>query len=202
MERLEGVRVAEVDENRAPVPGTERYIPCDTLLLSVGLIPENELAREAGVELDPVTGGPEVNDRCMTNVEGIFSCGNALHVHDLVDWVSEEADRAGRAAAEYAANGAGGGAEPGVEVAAGRGVRYVMPDRICADSIRAARGAQVLFRVTAPSRDGTIEVTADGEVLRTEKHARLHPAEMVRVALGPADVEKLRSANRLEVRVQ
>ncbi|MDR3280396.1 MAG: FAD-dependent oxidoreductase [Synergistaceae bacterium] len=104
MDRLEGVRTAKVDENLKPIPGTERFVPCDTLLLSVGLIPENELAREAGVEINPTTGGPNVDDRYMTSVPGIFSCGNALHVHDLVDWVSDEAERAGRAAALYAAS--------------------------------------------------------------------------------------------------
>ena len=103
-ERLEGVTIARVDERRKPVAGTEEYIPCDTLLLSVGLIPENELSKSAGVSLDRITSGPVVDQNRQTSVEGIFACGNVLHVHDLVDYVSEEAEIAGRSAAEYIAN--------------------------------------------------------------------------------------------------
>ena len=202
MERLEGVTVAEVDEKRAPIDATRRYIPCDTLLLSVGLIPENELAREAGVELSPVTGGPLVDDRCMTSMPGIFSCGNALHVHDLVDWVSEEAERAGAAAAEYVARGGADGKSPGegLRVVPGRGVRYVMPDRIERNTISEKRPTAIMFRVASPSRDGVVEVLADGETIKTERHARLHPAEMVRVTLSSEDLEKIGHKN-LEVRV-
>ena len=98
-ERLEGVTLARVDENRRPIPGTEQYIPCDTLLLSVGLLPENELSSAAGVHLSGVTGGPEVTDRLATSIPGVFACGNVLHVHDLVDFVSQEAQRAGENAA-------------------------------------------------------------------------------------------------------
>lgn len=101
-ERVKGVTVAQVDENRRPIAGTEEYISCDTLLLSCGLIPENELSAGLGVELNPVTAGPVVNESLETNVEGVFACGNVLHVHDLVDYVSEEAESAGRNAAEYA----------------------------------------------------------------------------------------------------
>ena len=103
-ERLEGVTIARVDERRKPIAGTEEYIPCDTLLLSVGLIPENELSKSAGVSLDRITSGPVVDQNRQTSVEGIFACGNVLHVHDLVDYVSEEAEIAGRSAAEYIAN--------------------------------------------------------------------------------------------------
>jgi hypothetical protein len=100
-ERLEGVTIARVDERRKPIAGTEEYIPCDTLLLSVGLIPENELSKSAGVSLDRITSGPVVDQNRQTSVKGIFACGNVLHVHDLVDYVSEEAEIAGRSAAEY-----------------------------------------------------------------------------------------------------
>ena len=103
--RLEAVTIAQVDERRNPVPGTERYIPCDTLLLSVGLIPENELTRSAGIPMDPITSGAMVDGNCQTGVAGIFACGNVLHVHDLVDYVSEEAERAGRGAAAFVAQG-------------------------------------------------------------------------------------------------
>lgn len=100
-ERVEGVTLAQVDDNLKPIPGTEEFYSCDTLLLSVGLIPENELSRGMGVEINPTTNGPVVNDKLETNIEGVFACGNVLHVHELVDHVSEEAKRAGRNAAEY-----------------------------------------------------------------------------------------------------
>lgn len=99
--RVEGVTIAKVDETLRPIPGTERYIPCDTLLLSVGLIPENELSKMAGIKIDSVTGGPVVNQRMETTVEGIFACGNVCHVHDLVDFVTREAQLAGKGAAMY-----------------------------------------------------------------------------------------------------
>ena len=103
--RLEGVTLAQVDENRAPIAGTEQYIPCDTLLLSVGLLPENELSSAAGVALSPITGGPVVGDDLATSIEGVFACGNVLHVHDLVDFVSQEARQAGESAARFLLQG-------------------------------------------------------------------------------------------------
>jgi sarcosine oxidase subunit alpha len=202
-ERLEGVWAAQVDGARRPVGGTERFIACDTLLLSVGLIPENELAREAGLELNAATGGPSVDDVCMTNIPGIFSCGNALQVHDLADWVSEEARRAGTAAAKYAVRGDGGKSAASahyLKVSAGGGVRYVVPDRICLGG--SGRGTQddeneivLSFRVLSPSRGGVVEVWSKTEtkkiLLKKAFHARLHPAEMVRVKLDGADMEKI-----------
>jgi sarcosine oxidase subunit alpha len=206
MGRLEGVRVAEVDGERRPVAGTERFVPCDTLLLSVGLIPENELAREAGISLSPVTGGPLVDSDCMTNVPGIFSCGNALHVHDLVDNVSEEAERAGRSAAACAAGklSAGGTA---AAIRPGAGVRYVMPDRVVIpdapaekDSLNSLNSLTLAFRVAAPSRDGVTRLSAGGKVLKEEKHPRLHPAEMVWMKLSGAELGELRTIGKpLEV---
>lgn len=195
MERLEGVRVAAVDERREIVCGTERFVPCDTLLLSVGLIPENELARGAGIEMNTVTGGPLVDDRYMTNVPGIFSCGNALHVHDLVDWVSEEASRAGANAAQYVASSGNPPADDRrIAVKAGDGVRYVMPQRIANDG-----DALLAFRVSEPSRNGMIEVVSGDTVVATKKHARLHPAEMVWVRLKGL---KCAAMGELEVRVK
>mgnify|MGYP000842335862 CR=1 FL=1 len=104
-DRVNGITVAKVDEKMRPIPGTEFDIDCDTVLLSVGLIPENELSKSAGVALNPVTSGPIVNDSLETNIEGIFACGNVLHVHDLVDFVSDEAETAGKSAAEYIKSG-------------------------------------------------------------------------------------------------
>lgn len=195
MERLEGVTAAQVDERREIVRGTERFVPCDTLLLSVGLIPENELARGAGIDMNSITGGPLVDDGYMTSAPGIFSCGNALHVHDLVDWVSEEASRAGGNAAKYAmSRSTPSPAAANVAVKAGNGVRYVMPQRITGDG-----DALLAFRVSAPSRNGTIEVVSGGRVLATEKHTRLHPAEMVWMRL---DGLKSADHSELEVRVK
>lgn len=191
--RLEGVTVAEVDERRQPIKGTERFVPCDTLLLSVGLIPENELTREAEVLIDNVTQGADVDDSCMTKIPGIFACGNVLHVHDLVDFVSMEAARAGRNAALYAA-GRLAGQDKEVAVKAGEGVRYVVPQRI-------SRGEEVslAFRVTTPSSGRVIEVRDGERVLKTKEEARLHPAEMVWVEMGKMDLEDI---NSLEVRVR
>ncbi len=188
MGRLEGVRVAQVDAGRCPIEGTERFVPCDTLLLSVGLIPENELAREAGIAMSPTTGGPLVDETCMTDAPGIFSCGNALHVHDLVDRVSGEAERAGRAAGARA----GGKTEVASDFAgvkAGDGVRYVMPDRI-----GGADEVQIAFRVNVPSRDGVVRIAAGDRVLKEETHPRLHPAEMVWAKLGRMEMETLRAS--------
>jgi sarcosine oxidase subunit alpha len=212
MKRLEGVRVAEVDGERRPIKGTERLVPCDTLLLSVGLIPENELAREAGITLSPITGGPLVDERCMTDLQGVFSCGNALHVHDLVDWVSEEAERAGREAAAYVA-GKRAVTEENVKVRPGSGVRYVMPDRL-STSENPKTDAVLAFRVATPARDGKIQVVlrdlegkgTEGEqiqILKEEKHARLHPAEMIQIRLSVAEIAALKASEKkiLEVRV-
>ena len=191
--RLEGVTVAEVDERRRPVKGTERFVPCDTLLLSVGLIPENKLTREAEVLIDSVTQGADVDDSCMTKIPGIFACGNVLHVHDLVDFVSMEAARAGRNAALYAA-GRLTGQNKEVAVKAGEGVRYVVPQRI-------SRGEDVslAFRVTTPSSGRVIEVRDGERVLKTKEETRLHPAEMVWVEMGKMDLDDI---NSLEVRVR
>ena len=191
--RIEGVTVAKVDEKRRPIKGTERYVPCDTLLLSVGLIPENELTREAGVKIDDVTQGASVDDCCMTKTPGIFACGNVLHVHDLVDFVSMEAARAGKNAALYVAGKLGDATED-ITVKAGDGVRYVVPQRI-------SRGENVslAFRVTSPARDKLIEVRDGGRVLASRKETRLHPAEMVWVDMGKIDLKEVKS---LEVRVK
>lgn len=194
--RLEGVTVAQVDEKRSPIAGTERFVPCDTLLLSVGLIPENELTREAEIAIDNVTQGAYVDDSCMTNIPGIFACGNVLHVHDLVDFVSIEAERAGRNAAYYVARHICGESEESKEIAvkAGEGVRYVVPQRI-----RQGKNVSLAFRVTAPTRDKVIEVSDGERVLKTKKESRLHPAEMVWLEMGEMDVN---SVSSLEVRVR
>lgn len=191
--RLEGVTVARVDEKRRPIEGTERYVPCDTLLLSVGLIPENELTREAEVVIDGVTQGANVDDSCMTKIPGIFACGNVLHVHDLVDFVSMEASRAGKNAALYAAGKLAGQAKE-ISVKPGNGVRYVVPQRISH-----GENVSLAFRVAAPANDKVIEVCDGERVLATRKETRLHPAEMVWIEMGKMNLEEI---NSLEVRVR
>ncbi len=127
-ERLEGITLAEVDCKGKPIPGTEEFYSCDTLLLSVGLIPENELSAGMGVELNPVTSGPRVNESLETNIEGVFACGNVLHVHDLVDFVSEEAAAAGKNAAAYVRSAKETATTPFVRLTVGTGVRYTVPE--------------------------------------------------------------------------
>lgn len=191
--RLEGVKVAQVGQDRSPIPETERYIPCDTLLLSVGLIPENELTREAGVAMDPVTGGALVDDTFMTSAPGIFACGNVLHVHDLADWVSVEATEAGRFAAEYVRDQRKP-AERQIPIKAGSGVRYTLPQTISGD-----RKFTLSLRVTAPWRDRTVVVRSGDRIAARKKMMRLHPAEMIRL-----DIKKEAAAggSSLEVSVE
>ncbi len=178
--RLEGVTIAQVDRTGAPIPGTGIDYPCDTLLLSCGLIPENELSLTAGVALNGATNGPLVDDRLQTSVPGIFACGNALHVHDLVDFVSEEAGRAGTHAAEYILNG-GHGAGPCVRVMPGEGIRYTVPTTVHLgdgdDQVR------LRFRVRDVYKGRAIRVTSGGEAVLLKKRRIMVPSEMEDVAI-------------------
>lgn len=190
--RLSSVVVARVDPCGRPLPGTEREIACDTLLLSVGLIPENELSRRAGVELSAVTGGAVVDERFMTTVPGIFSCGNVLHIHDVADWASFEGLKAGRTAAEFAA---GDAARPGlagedtVRVCAGAGIRYALPQTLR----RSSKGVELSFRPTRPLRRTRIIVRgkATGRIHFRKSYARLVPSEMAQVTVRPTVEEDL-----------
>ncbi|MGI6173052.1 MAG: NAD(P)/FAD-dependent oxidoreductase [Christensenellales bacterium] len=178
-ERVEAVTVAEVDPaTRLPVAGTEEIIPCDTLLLSVGLIPENELSREAGIAMHPVTGGAVVDENRETNVPGVFACGNVLHVHDLVDNVSEEAALAGKAAARFAQRGEGERSYR--EVKTGRGVRYVVPQRV---SHAATGKIDLYFRVDAAYKGATLSVQSGGEEIFRRRKQIMTPGEMEKVTV-------------------
>ena len=175
--RLEGVTIAQVDANRKPIDSTRRYIPCDTLLLSVGLIPENELTRAAGIPIDPITNGALVDENCQTALPGIFACGNVLQVHDLVDYVSEEAERAGIGAAKFVAKQAG--SAPVLTTKPGNGVRYVLPQNISSRE----QDVSVFLRVTQPF--GKVKFTvSDGEtVLATAKRLKAAPGEMEKITV-------------------
>ena len=183
-ERLEGVTLAQVDEKRKPISGTERYIPCDTLLLSVGLLPENELSQNSGIQLDSVTGGPVVYDDLSTSVEGIFACGNVLHVHDLVDFVSEEAARAGQNAASYVLGRQKRGKI--VRLQGEKGVRYTVPQYL--DRENMADTVTVRFRVAQPYQKAALAAYADGVLLkRIPKHI-LTPGEMESFTLRKSEL--------------
>ena len=216
-DRLAGVTVARVDENRMPVPGTEFDVTCDTLLLSVGLIPENELSRAAGVPLDAVTGGPSVSMDMQTGVPGIFACGNVVHVHDLVDHVSEEGRLAGRCAAAWLK--AGGIAQaadaadladrvadfersaivPEIPVLAGTGVRYVLPRSVRMDGLQPE--SRLLFRVAEPARHVVLEVRAGDTVLVSMKKMRVAPGEMESVPLKAEWLARVPAGAALAVHV-
>jgi NADPH-dependent 2,4-dienoyl-CoA reductase/sulfur reductase-like enzyme len=199
-ERVEAVITSQVDAGWRPIPGTEREWPCDTLLLSVGLIPENELSRMAGVVLDPVTGGPVVDERMATSVPGVFAAGNVVHVYDLVDEVTESALRAGRFAAEYSLRG---GEAPGalVRVVAGDNVRHVVPQ--CVHLGRLAQEVVPLqFRVREPV-EGAVraQARASGKVLLSRRQRYVRPSEMVTLTLQPEHAARLAGAEALEVRI-
>lgn len=184
-DRVEAVEVSQVDEHLAPIPGTERIVPCDTLLLSVGLIPENELSVAAGVELDPSTRGAVVDQSLQTGVPGIFACGNVLHVHDLADNVTTESERAGAAAAAYAL-GSGAGADmdaAGTSYEAGASCQltvspagiagYALPGRITAVAL-----TKLNFRVRRPVDAARVKILADGEELFAGKVRAFKPSVM------------------------
>ncbi len=177
-ERLEGVTIAQVDERRRPIPETREYIPCDTLLLSVGLIPENELSKTAGVPLDRVTNGATVDQDRQTDIPGIYACGNVLHVHDLVDFVSEEAEIAGKSAAAYI-NGEHAEAVDIPLHTDGR-IRYTVPQRITAK-----KDVTVFFRVADVFRNVTVKVKDGDRVIFSKKKPKVAPGEMESITLRP-----------------
>ncbi len=175
--RLEGVTIAQVDENRRAIEETKRYIPCDTLLLSVGLIPENELTRAAGIPIDPVTNGALVDENCQTEIPGIFACGNVLQVHDLVDYVSEEAERAGIGAAKFVNEQLV--REATISTKPGNGVRYVIPQTIGTTG----EDVSLFMRVTQPFGKVKFTVECDGHVLATAKRIKAAPGEMEKITI-------------------
>lgn len=190
-DRVESVVIAEVNEKRQPIPGTEVEYECDTLLLSCGLIPENELSAQAGVRLNPATSGPVVGENLETSVPGIFACGNVLHVHDLVDYVSEEAERAGRNAAAYVMGSQVQAAKGRVNILCGQGVRYTVPSYIyhqenCEHGTE--ESVRIRFRVTEEFHDGAIVVRAGNTEIRRKRKKWMAPGEMEEIVLTKAGI--------------
>lgn len=187
-DRIEGVTVADYDENMRPVPGTEEYVPCDTLVLSVGLIPENELSLAAGVTLDRRTNGAEVDEFCRTDVPGIFSAGNVLHVHDLADFVSQEAERTADAVAEYLKEGRL--PESGIRVCSSPAIGHIIPQRVSGE-----RDFHMSFRVRKPMGRCTVEIRQGDRVLKKVPLMKALPTDMVHIEVpcggisADADIE-------------
>ena len=191
-ERLTGVTVAEVDAKRQPIPGTEQHFDCDTLLLSVGLLPENELTRQAEVEMSNLTSGAVVDDTLQTSKEGIFACGNVLHVHDLVDFVSAESFKAGKAAAEYVQGKKRVGTY--VSVKDGDGVRGVVPQKLLIPD-GDAENVQIMFRPSGVYENAYIRVMDGEKELIKQKKRILTPGEMAELILKPEVVKGLSGAD-------
>lgn len=187
-ERVTGVTLAEVDENRKPIPGTEEFYSCDTLLLSCGLIPENELSAKMGIKLSRVTSGAVVNESLETSVEGVFACGNVLHVHDLVDYVSEEAKRAGSHAAEYIHNWKEEAIKETweLEVEPQNGIRYTVPQTIRPEHME--EKLTLRFRVGAVYKDRYISVYCGSKRIFHKKKKKMAPGEMEQVTLQKSDL--------------
>lgn len=191
-DRLTGVTVSEVDENRRPIPGTEKEYACDTLILSVGLIPENQLLEEAGIAIDPHTNGAVVDENLQTSVPGIFSAGNVLHVHDLVDFVSMESEALARCAAAYVK---GEGIAPcTLDVRCGEGVGHTVPQRVSG-----RKDLDLSLRVRGHYRDCRIVVRQNGAEIAAKKMKKAIPAEMIQLKIS---ADRLQREGALEVSVE
>lgn len=198
-ERVEAVTIAEVGPDRKPVPGTEERYTCDTLLLSCGLIPENELSKNAGVTINPITSGPIVNDSLETNVDGIFACGNVLHVHDLVDYVSQEATSAGKNAASYIMHGSKPDAKT-VEIFPTDGVRYTVPKFIRPQEMDDT--LTVRFRVGAVYKNCAIATYYDDELISKRKRPVMAPGEMEQVVLDKKKLNSYPDLTKITIRIE
>ena len=196
-DRLEGVTIAQVDDHLQPIESTKEYIECDTLMLSVGLIPENELTKNVGIGIDRVTNGAVVDEMRQTDHKGVFACGNVLHVHDLVDYVTMESQLAGQGAAEYILNGEKETVY--VNSTTGNGVRYLVPQRV---NIRNGNDVKLYFRVGKIFKNAKVVLECDGEVISSKKKVKLAPGEMENVVI-PADVlAKMNENSTIVVRVE
>lgn len=200
-ERLEGITLAEVDSKGRPVPGTEEYYSCDTLLLSVGLIPENELSNGMGVEMNPVTSGPKVNESFETSIEGVFACGNVLHVHDLVDFVSEEAAAAGKNAAVYVKTGEGKrGSGRDIVLKAADGVRYTVPVTINPEHMEDS--ITIRFRVANVYRNCCVSAYFGEERVIHRKRQIAAPGEMEEIKLTKEQLMQYADLQEITVKIE
>ena len=197
--RVEAVTIAEVGPDRKPIPGTEERYTCDTLLLSCGLIPENELSKSAGVALNPVTSGPIVNDSLETNIDGIFACGNVLHVHDLVDYVSQEASAAGKNVANYIKNGEEKDAKI-VEILPVDGVRYTVPKYIRPTEMDDT--LTVRFRVGAVYKNCAIATYFDDQLISKRKRPVMAPGEMEQVILDKKKLGEYPDLSKITIKIE
>lgn len=198
-ERVEAVTIAEVGLDRKPIPGTEIRYECDTLLLSCGLLPENELSRSAGVELSPITSGPIVNDSLETSIDGVFACGNVLHVHDLVDYVSQEATNAGKNAANYIKNGKNADAKS-VEIVPEGGVRYTVPKFVRPTEME--DNLTVRFRVGAVYKNCQIATYFNDTLISKRKRPVMAPGEMEQVVLSKAKLAEIPDLSKITIRIE
>lgn len=197
--RVEAVTIAEVGPDRKPIPGTEIRYTCDTLLLSCGLLPENELSRSAGVKLSPVTSGPIVNDSLETSIDGVFACGNVLHVHDLVDYVSQEATTAGKNAASYIQHGKTKDARI-VEIIPEGGVRYTVPKFVRPTEMEDK--LTVRFRVGAVYKNCAIATYYDDTLINKRKRPVMAPGEMEQVILDKSKLAEFPDLSKITVRIE
>ncbi len=197
--RVEAVTIAEVGPDRRPIPGTEERYTCDTLLLSCGLIPENELSKSAGVALNPITSGPIVGDNLETNIDGVFACGNVLHVHDLVDYVSQEATTAGKNAALYIQNGAAADVKT-VEIVPEGGVRYTVPKYIRPTEME--DNLTVRFRVGDVYKNCAIATYFDDEQISKRKRPVMAPGEMEQVILSKKKLAEYPDLTKITIRIE
>ena len=197
--RVEAVTIAEVGPDRKPIPGTEERYTCDTLLLSCGLIPENELSRSAGVAINPVTSGPIVNDSLETSIDGVFACGNVLHVHDLVDYVSQEATAAGKNAAAYIQNGSSKDAAS-VEIFPVDGVRYTVPKYVRPTEMDDT--LTVRFRVGAVYKNCSIATYFNDTLISKRKRPVMAPGEMEQVILDKKKLAEFPDLSRITIRIE
>lgn len=194
-QRVEGITIAKVDERRKPIPETFEYIPCDTLLLSVGLIPENELSKGAGIVLDKVTKGAAVDQNRETSVEGIFACGNVLHVHDLVDFVSEEAETAGIAAADYITGKSCKKVERiNIDIETDGKIRYSVPQKITEE-----KDVKVFFRTANVFKNVTIKAVSGDKTIFSKKKQRVAPGEMESIVLK---TESFKGAQKIRLELE
>lgn len=196
-DRLEGVTVANVDEHLKPIPGTEEYIPCDTLMLSVGLIPENELSKNAGIELDRITNGPSVDEYRETLHKGVFACGNVLQVHDLVDYVTEESQIAGEGAAKFIKGEKKSGDY--INTQGTNGVRYIVPQRINKET---DKDVKLYFRVGQVFKNVKLVVKCGDEVIMSKNKKKMTPGEMENVLIKLDTVKSLPTDSTLTVTIE